>query len=41
MLHIPENNTMLYLANPVMKDIGALMSAGLYINDFALHDCSR
>lgn len=43
MLHMTElkPDMILYLANPVIPDINCLMRAGLYINDLALHDCSR
>lgn len=41
MMYMEQWNMMLYLATPVMPDLDALLSAGLYINDLSLHDCSR
>lgn len=41
MMHMEEWNMILFLANPVMPDLPSLVSAGIFINDLSLHDCSR
>ncbi|CAG7818430.1 unnamed protein product [Allacma fusca] len=41
MLYMEQWNMMLYLATPLTPDLDALTTAGLYINDLSLHDCSR
>lgn len=32
---------MMYLGTPVMPDLNALVTTGLYINDLSMHDFSR
>ena len=36
-----EWNVILYLCSPILTDINSLQSAGLFINDLAMHDFSR
>ena len=36
-----EWNVILYLCSPILRNIAALATAGLFINDLAMHDFSR
>ena len=41
MMFFAEWNVILYLCSPILNDISSLQSAGLFINDLAMHDFSR
>ena len=41
MMFFAEWNVILYLCSPILTDINSLQSAGLFINDLAMHDFSR
>ncbi|XP_023325301.1 soluble guanylate cyclase 88E isoform X2 [Eurytemora carolleeae] len=41
MIFIPEWNSILFLACPMMKDLNNLIWSGLFINDLSMHDYSR
>ena len=41
MMFFAEWNVILYLCSPILNDINSLQSAGLFINDLAMHDFSR
>ncbi|XP_061723179.1 soluble guanylate cyclase 88E [Cydia pomonella] len=41
MIYMDNWRMMMYLGTPVMPDLSALVSTGLYINDLSMHDFSR
>ncbi|CAG9569228.1 unnamed protein product [Danaus chrysippus] len=41
MIYMDNWRMMMYLGTPVMPDLAALVSTGLYINDLSMHDFSR
>ena len=41
MMFFAEWNVILYLCSPILNDINSLQTAGLFINDLAMHDFSR
>ncbi|GBP27757.1 Soluble guanylate cyclase 88E [Eumeta japonica] len=41
MIYMENWRMMMYLGTPVMPDLAALVSTGLYINDLSMHDFSR
>lgn len=41
MVYMDPWRMMMYLGTPVMPDLHALVSTGLYINDLSMHDFSR
>ncbi|XP_031764215.1 soluble guanylate cyclase 88E isoform X1 [Galleria mellonella] len=41
MIYMDNWRLMMYLGTPVMPDLSALVSTGLYINDLSMHDFSR
>lgn len=41
MIYMDNWQMMMYLGTPVMPDLNALVTTGLYINDLSMHDFSR
>ncbi|XP_033116441.1 soluble guanylate cyclase 88E-like [Anneissia japonica] len=41
MKYIREWDAIIFLCTPVMENIDAMAAAGLYVNDFSIHDSSR
>ena len=41
MVYMDNWKMMMYLGTPVMPDLNALVTTGLYINDLSMHDFSR
>lgn len=41
MVYMENWKMMMYLGTPVMPDLNALITSGLYINDLSMHDFSR
>ncbi|XP_071956081.1 soluble guanylate cyclase 88E-like isoform X2 [Antedon mediterranea] len=41
MQYIEEWDSMIFLCTPVMENIDTMAAAGLYVNDFSMHDSSR
>ncbi|XP_044736954.1 soluble guanylate cyclase 88E [Chrysoperla carnea] len=41
MIYMENWRLMMYLGTPVMPDLNALITSGLYINDLSMHDFSR
>ena len=41
MMYMSDWDLIMFLASPILTDIASLKKAGLYINDFPMHDFSR
>ena len=41
MMFMAEWNLIMFLAAPILNDIGTLEKSGLYVNDLPMHDFSR
>ena len=41
MLYMEDWRMIIFLGTPIMADLDAMISSGLYINDLSMHDFSR